>query len=48
MASQCSCVEAARKGEIALPPPTKPFGDAIPVGNNDEHGSEGYDQFLAF
>ena len=40
--------EAARNEERARPPSTYILGDAIPIGNNDGHGSEGYNHLLAF
>ena len=40
--------EAARNEERARPPSTYILGDAIPIGNNDGHGSEGYYHLLAF
>ena len=45
MANQCFCVQAARKEEIAEPPSTFK-GDAILIGSNDGHGSEGYNPSL--
>ena len=39
--------EAARNEERARPPSTYILGDAIPIGNNDGHGSEGYNHLLA-
>lgn len=39
--------EAARNEERARPPSTYNLGDAIPIGNNDGHGSEGYNHLLA-
>ena len=38
--------EAARNEERARPPSTYILGDAIPIGNNDGHGSEGYNPSL--
>ena len=42
------CVEAACNEETAQPSSTYNLGDAIPIGNNDGHGSEGYNHLLAF